>query len=305
MAQIVIVTLTSVGLDAGPFNIYSDADGYAVPVVTGVSKASLLAGYAVSVPDSATIIKVLSTGVCINYELFPITITTTTTTSSSSSTSTTTSTSSSSTTTTTTTCATPTLYLASVSGDACAQTGGQLLSVIGFTPSDECDYCNFTTLNSPEITALANGTYYVSDGTNVRAWTKASTPSNLFDPTTCTLCEFEQLTGSFTVIDDAISLDPGGVDVALAGYGTDSNVPSHTSELFSVSGNIYSPNSAVFIITPADPISYTITSLGHTLFCPGSTVTVTVVGNSVQITITPLSYSGFSTLSGSITVVTS
>jgi len=102
MAQTVLVTLTTAGIDSGPFSIYSDADGYAIPVVTGISRITMLAGYTVTVPDTATTIKVLSIGACTNYELFPIIASTTTTTSTTGNTSTS-STSTSSTTTSTTT----------------------------------------------------------------------------------------------------------------------------------------------------------------------------------------------------------
>jgi hypothetical protein len=76
--------------------------------------------------------------------------------------------------------------LASSSVNACSQTGGQLLTNVSFTGSSP--YCNYTTLNSTEIPSLPDGTYFVSDGTNVRAWTKTSTPSNLYNPTVCSSC---------------------------------------------------------------------------------------------------------------------
>jgi hypothetical protein len=70
--------------------------------------------------------------------------------------------------------------------DACSELGGQLLTSVSFTGG--AAYCDYTTLNSTEIPSLADGTYYVSDGTNVRAWTKTATPSNLYDPTACSPC---------------------------------------------------------------------------------------------------------------------
>jgi hypothetical protein len=80
----VLITLTVAGADSGPFNLYSDTDGYVTAFESGVSKASLLAGYSSSlVPDYTTIIKVLSTGVCTNYidiVLDEVTTTTTSTT---------------------------------------------------------------------------------------------------------------------------------------------------------------------------------------------------------------------------------
>ena len=64
----VLITLTVAGADSGPFNLYSNTDGFVSAFETGVSKASLLAGYASAlVPDYTTVIRVLSTGDCTNY----------------------------------------------------------------------------------------------------------------------------------------------------------------------------------------------------------------------------------------------
>lgn len=99
----VLITLTIAGADTGPFDLYSDADGFVSPFESGISKAALQAGYlSTLVPNTATIIRVKSKGVCTNYIDIVIGATTTTTTSSSTSTTTTTSTSSTTTTTTTT-----------------------------------------------------------------------------------------------------------------------------------------------------------------------------------------------------------
>lgn len=102
MAQTVLITLTTAGADTGPFNLYSDVDGYVTPFETGVSKTALVAGYVSTlVPDAATIIRVKSnSATCINY--IDLSIVTTTTTSSTSSTTTTSTSSTSSTSTTTT-----------------------------------------------------------------------------------------------------------------------------------------------------------------------------------------------------------
>jgi hypothetical protein len=81
----VLITLTVAGTDAGPFNLYSNLDGFTSAFETGVSKAALLAGYSSAlVPDFTTVIRVLSTGVCVNYIdiLLESTTTTTTTTTS-------------------------------------------------------------------------------------------------------------------------------------------------------------------------------------------------------------------------------
>jgi hypothetical protein len=102
MAQTVLITLTTAGADTGPFDLYSDVDGYVAPFETGVSKSSLLAGYlSVVVPDGATVIRVKSESVlCTNY--INLWLVTTTTTTSTSSTTTTTTTETPTTTTTTT-----------------------------------------------------------------------------------------------------------------------------------------------------------------------------------------------------------
>jgi hypothetical protein len=80
----VLITLTTAGTDTGPFNLYSNLDGYTSAFETGVPKASLLLGYASAVvPDFTTTIRVMSDGDCVNYidiVLDEVTTTTTTTT---------------------------------------------------------------------------------------------------------------------------------------------------------------------------------------------------------------------------------
>lgn len=77
----VLITLTSAGADSGPFDLYSDVDGYVSAFETGVSKAALLAGYVSSlVPNGTTNIRIKSTGICTNYIDVTVTTTTTTTT---------------------------------------------------------------------------------------------------------------------------------------------------------------------------------------------------------------------------------
>lgn len=65
----VFITLTTAGTDSGPFNLYSDLDGFITPFEVGVSKAALTSGYTSTlVPDFTTIIRVKSTSeYCINY----------------------------------------------------------------------------------------------------------------------------------------------------------------------------------------------------------------------------------------------
>ena len=88
----VLITLTVAGTDSGPFNLYSNIDGFTSAFETGVSKAALLAGYSSAlVPNFTTVIRVLSTGDCTNYIDITLDAPSTTTTSSSSTTTTTTS----------------------------------------------------------------------------------------------------------------------------------------------------------------------------------------------------------------------
>jgi hypothetical protein len=92
----VLITLTTAGADSGPFDLYSNLNGYTSAFESGVSKAALLAGYpSALVPDYTNIIRVKSNGtLCTNYTdidvITPITPITTTTTTSSTTTTTTT-----------------------------------------------------------------------------------------------------------------------------------------------------------------------------------------------------------------------
>jgi hypothetical protein len=76
----IYITLTSAGADAGPFNLYSNVDGYVSAFATNVPKATLLAGYAVTAPAGTTTVRILSTGVCTNFINVTVSVTTTTTT---------------------------------------------------------------------------------------------------------------------------------------------------------------------------------------------------------------------------------
>jgi hypothetical protein len=80
----VFITLTTAGLDSGPFNLYSDLDGFVTPFEVGVAKLDLEAGYSTGLaPDFTSVVRVLSTSqYCINYVDIILTEPTTTTTSS-------------------------------------------------------------------------------------------------------------------------------------------------------------------------------------------------------------------------------
>lgn len=64
--MIVFLKLTTAGSDSGPFNLYSNLDGYITAFETGVDKPTLEAGYSTTVPDGAIIVRITSTGDCIN-----------------------------------------------------------------------------------------------------------------------------------------------------------------------------------------------------------------------------------------------
>ena len=88
----VLITLTTAGSNTGPFNIYSDQDGYTTAFATNISRGQLLSGYSSNaVPDGTVEVLVKSTGTC-NRDLYLVVvgapIPTTTTTSSTSTTST-------------------------------------------------------------------------------------------------------------------------------------------------------------------------------------------------------------------------
>lgn len=64
----VFITLTLAGANVGPFNLYSNNDGYVTAFESNVSKNDLVAGYSsYLVPDGTTSIRLLSTGECTNY----------------------------------------------------------------------------------------------------------------------------------------------------------------------------------------------------------------------------------------------
>ena len=64
----VLITLTTAGIDTGPFNLYSNTDGYVTAFQTNIAKSLLVAGYTSTVvPAGTTTIRVKSTGLCTNY----------------------------------------------------------------------------------------------------------------------------------------------------------------------------------------------------------------------------------------------
>ena len=81
----VTIILTLAGNDTGPFDLYSDVDGYTSAFIVGVSRGVLVTGLTTGTVDGTTNILVQSTGVCdrdlyLTVDGAPTTTTTTTTT---------------------------------------------------------------------------------------------------------------------------------------------------------------------------------------------------------------------------------
>ena len=66
MSQVITLILTSGNSSVGPFNIYpcTGATCDTTPIVVGVTRAQLLAGYDVTIPNGTTMVRIESTGVC-------------------------------------------------------------------------------------------------------------------------------------------------------------------------------------------------------------------------------------------------
>jgi hypothetical protein len=69
----VLITFTTIGADAGPFNLYSDANAYCCAFEVGITSAQLLAGFpSNNVPEGTTNIRAYSTSLCTNYVDLPV-----------------------------------------------------------------------------------------------------------------------------------------------------------------------------------------------------------------------------------------
>ncbi len=157
MAQTITITLTTAGLGTGPFNLYSNLDGFYAPFETNVDRYSLISGYpSIQVPNGTSVIRVKSmNATCDNYIDLAITTTTTTTTTTS--------------TTTTTTTATPnrsvTVFASHQSALITttsvniyyALNGSLSYTYLGSYNSDSC--VEFATINVPDGTTID---YYVA-----------------------------------------------------------------------------------------------------------------------------------------------
>lgn len=309
----VVVTLNpGLGAQLGPdFNLTANV-GIVYP--STATLIQLLAGLTVTVLDSADIITITSTGQCTNSIELNIVECTTTTTSTTSTTSTTT---------TTTTVQCSQFEIIGLNGggtweaitcDGLTITGAiEALETI-FTG---CIITNSLVLNNAnivfEITCDQTTTTTSTTLEPVYDYCMGYSIDNSYAAcldysgciTTTTLAPHDILTGSFIVNNRVESVTPIFVD--LAGYGTNNTVNIDETRMFSVSGNIYTPNAAIFTITSSsgvDPLNVIFDSLT----CTG-VLDVQVVGggtSTVNIIITPINYNGsFDVLSGSIRIIAS
>lgn len=77
----VLITLTTAGIDTGPFDLFSDSNNYTVPFASTIARGVLENGYlSTVVPGDATIVRVKSLDICTNYIDLNIGTSTTTTT---------------------------------------------------------------------------------------------------------------------------------------------------------------------------------------------------------------------------------
>jgi len=61
------IQFSQLGVDTGPFYLYSDVNDYTAPIKSDISRDQLLAGYPIDqVPDDTQVIRVVSFGSCIN-----------------------------------------------------------------------------------------------------------------------------------------------------------------------------------------------------------------------------------------------
>lgn len=65
--MVVTIKLTTAGSETGPFNLYSDVDGFVTVFESNVSKSKLLAGYTTNLaPENTKIVRVCSIANCKN-----------------------------------------------------------------------------------------------------------------------------------------------------------------------------------------------------------------------------------------------
>ncbi len=62
------IQIGTLGTSTGPFNLYSNVNGFTAPFEVGVSRKDLSNGYPTDkIPDTTNTIRVMSTGPCTNF----------------------------------------------------------------------------------------------------------------------------------------------------------------------------------------------------------------------------------------------
>ncbi len=62
------IQIGTLGTGTGPFDLYSNVNGFTAPFEIGISRKNLSDGYPTDkVPDTTTIIRVVSTGPCTTF----------------------------------------------------------------------------------------------------------------------------------------------------------------------------------------------------------------------------------------------
>lgn len=259
----VLITLTTAGVDTGPFNLYSNVDSYTTAFETNISRGILVAGYTSTiVPPGTSAIRVKSMGVCTNYVDITVTVpstTTTTTTASGTTTSTTTAAPVGTTTTTTTAEPVPTTT----------------------TTTTYVGPATTTTTSTTPIPPATTTTTTTGGGGGTTTTTSTSSTTSTTTTSIFVSCEEWRNDTAGEVI---VTYTPCGSGTPVSGYAV-----ATTSSICAVYGSV--------TVTSGDPLtlvgsctSPTITTTTTTTAAPGTTTTTT----------TALVYYAFSLTAGAV-----
>ncbi len=246
------IGIQNIGVDAGPFDLYSDVDNFSTAFGTA-SRIDLLNGYETQAPVDSTIIRVQSTGDCDNYLDIPIEAQPTTTTTTSTTTSTTLP---PTTTTTTSTTLPPTTTTTSTTSTT---TLNRILTITDVT----FDGSQFRVFFEPTNFTLTELSYEISTN-NGSSW---NTPT-LIDTTSSQVFNPGLYSGSFLI--RLFDNDSGIVTYSDPFLYTDPTTTSTTTSTTTTSTTT---------TTTLPPTTSTTTS---TTFGPGGTTTSTTSGPSID-----------------------
>ena len=279
----VLITLTTAGVDTGPFNLYSNVDNYTTAFETNISKGILMAGYTSTiVPPGTTAVRVLSMGICANYVDITLTVPATTTT---------TTTSAPGTTTTTTTAApvpttsTTTTYV----GPATTTTTSTTAAPVPTTTTT-------TTYVGPATTTTTTTTSG-GGGTTTTTTTAAGTTSTTSTTTTSIFVSCEQWQND-TLEEATITYTPCGSGTPVSGYAL-----ATTSSVCAVYGSITVTVGGPLTLVGACSAPTTTTTT--TTITPTTTTTTTEAPVGTTTTTTTIAPSTTTTTTTAIIVTTS